>query len=57
MPAGVLNLTSCRDNTPIFLSLPHFYGADSYYRELVDGMEPDKEKHDFYLTLEPVSIM
>lgn len=56
MPAGVLNLTACRDNTPIFLSLPHFYGADPIYTESIDGMEPSKEKHEFYMTLEPVTI-
>lgn len=55
VPSGVLNVTTCRMDSPIFLSLPHFYGADPYYINLVDGLKPEKEKHEFYITLEPVS--
>lgn len=56
-PSGVHNVSLCRMNSPIFLSLPHFYNADPYYTRLVDGMKPNKDKHDFYITVEPTSAI
>lgn len=53
--SGVLNVSSCRYGVPVFVSYPHFFGADPYYKEQVEGMHPDEEKHQFYMTLEPVS--
>ena len=55
MPSGVLNISSCRYGTPVFMSFPHYYNADPFYAAQVEGMKPDKEKHQFYLALEPVS--
>lgn len=57
VPSGVLNISSCRYGTPVFMSFPHFYGADPYYLHQVDGMMPSQEKHEFYMTLEPVSFL
>jgi scavenger receptor class B protein 1 len=48
-PRGLLNTSECTSGAPLFTSLPHFYNADPYYTNLIDGMQPDKEKHDFYL--------
>lgn len=53
-PSGLINASGCRD-APAFLSLPHFYNADPSYGSRVDGMMADKEKHEFYIILEPVS--
>lgn len=55
VPSGVLNVSTCRQNSPTFLSLPHFYDADPYFVNAVEGLKPEKEKHEFYITLEPVS--
>lgn len=57
VPAGVSNLTVCRFGAPAFASFPHFYLADSFFTDSVRGMRPDKEKHQFYLTLEPVGTL
>lgn len=54
-PSGVVNVTSCRFGAPAFASFPHFYLADPYFSDNVRGMKPVKEKHQFYLVLEPVS--
>ncbi|KAG4079636.1 hypothetical protein HA402_010416 [Bradysia odoriphaga] len=51
--SGVLNVSSCRYGVPVFVSYPHFFAADPYYREQVDGMDPVEEKHQFYMSLEP----
>nr|CAD7264916.1 unnamed protein product [Timema shepardi] len=53
VPSGVLNVSSCRFGAPAFISYPHFYQADQVYLDQVEGMEPDEEKHRFYVTLEP----
>ncbi|KAK9507971.1 hypothetical protein O3M35_007726 [Rhynocoris fuscipes] len=52
-PSGVLNVTACRFGAPGFVSFPHFYLADQYYHNQVDGMKPDADKHNMYITLEP----
>lgn len=54
MPSGVMNISTCNFDYPMFMSFPHFYGADDSYLEAVDGLAPDKEKHQAYFTLEPV---
>ncbi|XP_044271364.1 protein peste-like isoform X1 [Tribolium madens] len=53
-PSGVFNVSKCRENSPTFLSMPHFYGADPYYYNAIEGLKPE-DKHEFYITLEPKS--
>jgi hypothetical protein len=55
LPQGVLNLTTCRHGGPAFVSLPHFLDADPFYLTKVSGLLPEVDRHQFYLTLEPVS--
>ncbi|XP_054262104.1 protein croquemort-like isoform X2 [Macrosteles quadrilineatus] len=54
-PSGVLNETSCRFGAPAFASFPHFYLADPFFTDNVRGLRPVKEKHQFYLVLEPTT--
>lgn len=56
VPSGALNVSLCRLKAPAFASYPHFYQADSSYRDTIEGMKPDPEKHNIYLVLEPVSF-
>ncbi|XP_058463026.1 protein croquemort-like [Malaya genurostris] len=51
--AGVLDVSRCKSGAPATVSYPHFYLADPIYRQDVDGMEPNKEQHEFLLALEP----
>jgi len=55
VPSGVVNVTSCRFGAPAFASFPHFYLADSFFLDSVRGLKPEKEKHQFYLVLEPTT--
>lgn len=55
VPAGVTNISACRFGTPAFMSFPHFYAADPYYVQNVDGVHPSKDKHEFYIVLEPLT--
>lgn len=54
MPSGVMNISICNYGHPMFMSFPHFYEADSSYLEAVEGLAPDQETHQSYITLEPV---
>lgn len=52
-PAGVFTLAPCKFNAPIYLSMPHFLDAEPYYLARVDGLKPDRRKHEFYVDVEP----
>jgi len=57
--SGVLNMAPCKitpdlpKGAPIALSYPHFYQADPSYQEAVIGLNPNKEKHQFYVDVVP----
>jgi len=59
LKSGVLNMAPCKvtdalkTGAPIALSYPHFYQAHQSFRDAVDGLEPNKEKHQFFVDLEP----
>ena len=57
VPSGLFNISSCRYGTPVFMSFPHFYNADPFYLDQVEGMNPDKKKHQFFMSFEPVSCI
>lgn len=50
---GVFNASSCKFGAPAFISFPHFYLAHENYRENIEGMQPDKAKHEFSIAMEP----
>ncbi|KAL6447297.1 hypothetical protein ACFW04_001504 [Cataglyphis niger] len=54
-PSGTLNVSSCRYGAPAFVSMPHFYLADSSYKDAITGMSPDKEKHEISMVIEPTT--
>ena len=35
------------------MSFPHFYLADPFYGEQVEGLNPQKDLHEFHIDLEP----
>lgn len=53
---GVQNLEPCQD-TPVIASFPHFYLGDPSFLDYVDGLKPDKVKHETFVDIEPVSII
>lgn len=55
MPSGVMNISICNYGHPVFMSMPHFYGADVSYLNAVEGLAPEKDKHQTFITLEPVA--
>lgn len=50
-PLGTLNISTCYDNLPIIVSLPHFYGAEKSLIESIDGLRPERDLHESTLDL------
>ena len=51
---GVFNSSKC-SNTPSFITKPHFLDADQKFLDDVDGLSPNRSKHDFLVHFEPVT--
>ncbi|BES99898.1 biological adhesion [Nesidiocoris tenuis] len=43
------------NGVPAYVSFPHFLGAHSQYQNGVDGLKPNKELHQTYISLEPTT--
>lgn len=43
------------EDFPIAVSLPHFYKGDPSLLNEVEGLKPDKEKHETFMVYQPVS--
>ncbi|XP_077157247.1 lysosome membrane protein 2 [Paroedura picta] len=55
LKAGVLNISTCMQGAPIILSSPHFYMSDEEYIKSIDGMHPNKEDHETFLDINPMT--
>lgn len=55
-PQGMWHMSSCRKEAHVAISVPHNLYLDPYYRNKIEGMNPDKLKHPYSEELEPVSV-
>ena len=53
-PSGVTNSSTCRFGAPAFVSFPHYFLADSFFQDQVEGLNPQIDLHEFHVDLEPV---
>ncbi|XP_060886076.1 platelet glycoprotein 4 [Labrus mixtus] len=53
--AGVLDISSCQEGKPIYISLPHFLHGSADLRETVLGLNPSEEHHVTYMDVEPTT--
>ncbi|XP_049324456.1 scavenger receptor class B member 1 isoform X1 [Astyanax mexicanus] len=51
--SGLLNVSSCRHKSPVFISHPHFYNADPALLETVNGLSPNEEEHGLFIDIHP----
>lgn len=51
--SGVLNVSSCRQGAPIFISLPHLLYGDDRLLSRIDGVSPNKDHHETLFEVEP----
>ena len=56
LPSGGMDISRCQFGIPLVLSYPHFYAADAAYLRAVDGLSPDRLKHQFSIDIEPVGF-
>lgn len=49
---GVTDLGPCASGVPMYMSHPHFMYADESYSSTITGLEPDYEKHNFFIVME-----
>ena len=54
VPSGAVNSSTCNFDSPVFISFPHFYLADPSYGDMVEGLQPDQQRHEFFIDMEPV---
>lgn len=50
---GLQNVAPCQFGAPAYLSFPHFYQADPALLDAVEGLKPEKEKHQTYFLIQP----
>ncbi|XP_032899753.1 scavenger receptor class B member 1 isoform X1 [Amblyraja radiata] len=53
--SGVLNVSSCRHNSQVFISHPHFYNGDPTLWEAVDGLHPNEKDHALFIDIHPLT--
>uniref|UniRef100_A0A2R9AZE8 Scavenger receptor class B member 2 n=1 Tax=Pan paniscus TaxID=9597 RepID=A0A2R9AZE8_PANPA len=53
--SGVLNVSICKNGAPIIMSFPHFYQADERFVSAVEGMHPNKEDHETFVDINPLT--
>ncbi|XP_058826599.1 lysosome membrane protein 2 [Topomyia yanbarensis] len=52
-PSGLLNATMCSYGAPIYASFPHFYTGAESLLDTVDGLDPQRDKHETYADIHP----
>uniref|UniRef100_UPI00398F48C4 platelet glycoprotein 4 isoform X2 n=1 Tax=Pristiophorus japonicus TaxID=55135 RepID=UPI00398F48C4 len=52
---GILDISSCKEEKPIYISLPHFLYATGEFLNSIEGMRPNKEEHETLMDVEPVT--
>lgn len=57
LPSGLLNVSVCRSGAPVIMSMPHFLGCDQDTIDTIVGLQPNREDHQSYIDIEPVSTV
>ncbi|XP_027899485.1 platelet glycoprotein 4 [Xiphophorus couchianus] len=53
--AGVLDISTCQQGRPVYISLPHFLHGSPSLRTDVIGLNPHEEHHKTFLDVEPTT--
>ncbi|KAG7233606.1 hypothetical protein INR49_006804 [Caranx melampygus] len=51
--SGLLNVSSCRQNSPVFISHPHFFNGDPALLDTVQGLSPNEDEHGLFIDIHP----
>ncbi|XP_005089008.2 uncharacterized protein LOC101846614 [Aplysia californica] len=55
LPNGVYSLESVSDGAPLYVSLPHFLGADPVYSHSIEGLSPSEAAHRPFFDVDDVT--
>ncbi|KZC08680.1 Scavenger receptor class B member 1 [Dufourea novaeangliae] len=50
-PTGIFNVSTCKFDTPLLVSFPHFYSGDESLFQRIDGLTPRLEHQENYIDL------
>lgn len=53
--AGALDISSCKEGKPVFITLPHFLYASDDVKEGVEGLQENIQEHMTFLDVEPTT--
>ncbi|XP_066507373.1 scavenger receptor class B member 1 isoform X2 [Hoplias malabaricus] len=51
--SGLLNVSTCRHKSPVYISHPHFYNGDPALKDTVKGLSPNEEEHGLFIDIHP----
>ncbi|XP_053542952.1 scavenger receptor class B member 1 isoform X2 [Ictalurus punctatus] len=51
--SGLLDVSTCRHNSPVFISHPHFYNGDPALLQTVNGLSPSEHDHGLFIDIHP----
>jgi len=54
-PSGVFNVSICQFGSPVMLSWPHFFQADPKLINAIDGLKPNRAKHQMSIDIQPTT--
>jgi len=52
---GLQNISPCQYGAPVYISNPHFFESHPDLLNSVEGLKPEREKHETYFKIQPVS--
>ncbi|XP_070136346.1 scavenger receptor class B member 1 isoform X3 [Drosophila bipectinata] len=50
---GLQNISPCQYGAPVFISNPHFFESHPDLLDSVEGLTPDRKKHETYFKIQP----
>ncbi|XP_063164166.1 platelet glycoprotein 4-like [Candoia aspera] len=51
--SGIMDISPCKEEKPVIISLPHFLHGSKVLFQFVEGMKPNVEEHTTFLDVEP----
>ncbi|GBP81656.1 Protein peste [Eumeta japonica] len=52
-PKGLQDVSPCYDGMPVYVSFPHFYGAEPSLLDNFEGLQPEELRHRTYFEIQP----
>ena len=52
---GFIKVGECYGGLPLIMSAPHYWNVDSSLHDQIIGLNADRDKHDTYLDIEPIT--